>query len=175
MEREVGLAGALAEAGLPLIAIPREPDPAGVPATMDELVTGLIRSPDALFRLAVVPLLLCNREARRSAAHLARTLEPAERNLLAHLYTAAAALRRLWKRRLRLCGIEDGPEDPFSRELGLPDPSAHYGELCLREIGERLDRGEAGPRIRGADRLIAKLVRETFGILERRARRATPR
>ncbi len=168
MDREVELARGLAEAGLPLIALPGGPESGAEPPSMGDLVKGLAASPDPLFRLALVPLFLCNREARDSA----RGPAPAA---LPHLYTAAVCLHHLWKTRLGFHVDPDPPEDYFSNELGLPDPRLDYGRSCLSEICGRFERGEAGPRIRRADLMIAKLVKEMFGILERRGIRATAR
>lgn len=65
--RDVELARVLAAFGVPLIAIHQSPNPRAVPSEMDDLVTGLMRSTDPLFRLSVVPLLLANPRAAASA------------------------------------------------------------------------------------------------------------
>ena len=153
MPTEEALALGLAEAGLPLIA-PAEGYESAQRVSMRELVEGLVECPNPLFRMSVIPLWLSSAESAKFGGRGA---------LGAHLYTAAVCLQRLWRTRLALARRAYALKDFFSAELGLPDPS----EACLAAISERFESGVEGVRIRGFDRMAAKLVHEMFGILSR--------
>ncbi|HLG43093.1 MAG TPA: hypothetical protein VI643_06985 [Planctomycetota bacterium] len=161
MTEDTNLALGLAAAGLPLIAVH---DAGSGPApTLNRLVPGLLGCGNPLFRLSLVPLLLARPE---DSADL---VKPPCNALLAHLYTAAVCLQQLWKTRLGLLGRRFELPDRFSHGLGLPNPKTGYGESCFSEILDRLENGRAGARIRGADKMLAKLVHETFDLLAREA------
>lgn len=165
--KENELALGLAAAGIPLIAVPQAGN--GEPLTLPELMSGLLGQENPLFRLSVVPLLLARPQEGEAAFETIR--DP----LAAHLYTAAVCHQRLWKTRLGLLGRRRELTDRFSTTLGLPDPKIDYGEPCLNEIFDRLRDGRAGTRIRGADRILSKLVHETFELLAREALHAPAR
>lgn len=164
MTKDVDLACALAEAGLPLIAVHKPAEPDAVPRSVRELVLELGESGDALFRGALVPLILSNADAAREAARAGRSS-----NMIAGLYTAAVCLQRLWRTRLELHGRRHELPDVFSRDLNLPDPNVNYGRACFHELCARF----AQESFRGADVLLAKLVEQMFEILSREAYAAT--
>lgn len=117
----------------------------------------------------MVPLLLAR---PKEGANVFETIRDP---LSAHLYTAAVCLQTLWKTRLGLLGRRHELADRFSTAVGLPDPKIGYGESCLIEICDRLEDGRAGVRIRGAGRILSKLVHETFELLAREALHAPTR
>jgi hypothetical protein len=175
MTGDAELACGLAEAGLPLIAIHRPARPEAVPSSPERLRTALLASGDPLFVLCVVPLLVACPQASQGIAETQGRPDAAASTLLMHLHTAAVCLQHLWKTRLALAGCGAALPDLFSETLRLPSPKADYGRSCLAEIASRLERGDAGARIRGADRMIGRLVDQMFAILEHTSTHATAR
>jgi len=168
MRTDADFAFGLARAGIPLLAIPSAAEPGPIPPGPGELLAGLAASPDPLFRICTVPLLLTRPEVVAIAEETAQGLPAGDRAAFLHLYEAAVCLRRLWKTRLamRVNPLHEVP-DLFSRDLGLPPPEDSYGEPCLAEIGRRFETGEAGARIRGIETMLAHLMEQTFSLLYR--------
>lgn len=165
MTREGELARALAAAGLPLIAVPDAGPGSGVDLPAGRLVAELIRSHDAMFIVASVPLLLFDARAEDPAAEA--TLAGDDRRVFAHLHCAAAAMRSRWRSRLTQAGALHEIPDRHAVALGLPSPAERFGDPCLLEIADRFEDGRAGARIRGFGSMLDRLIEHALASRER--------
>ncbi len=129
------------------------------------LLKGLVRSRDARYRMAVIPLLLSRPDF---AARVKRTiieLEEPARSYLKLFYTAAMLLQQEHSERLEtMLGARPALPDLFSRELGLAgdgDPITCLKELADRQrVLTRLSINWLGTYEHAAERFIKRLEHE---------------
>jgi hypothetical protein len=100
------------------------------------LMEGLVQSPEARVRSALIPLLLRHPEFAASAQIAAANLQPPARHTLELFYTAALLLQRKYTERLsHLLGAQPTLPDLFGKLLGIE--LSDDIEVSLQRLGQR--------------------------------------
>ena len=132
-----GLAAILAQLDVPYLRTPTAVPPS--PTDPINLIAALSQHSSPRIHEALIPLFLRHPEFAHYVPDLVEALPAEASSLLRHLYTAAVYLQHLWRGKLEMyLGVTTLLPDYFGQpELGLPDPTKHFGEAGLRVLAEQ--------------------------------------
>ena len=108
------------------------------PLAVETLIARLAQHPDPRFREALIVLFIRRPAYAALVTSVASRLEPADTEVLRHMYTAAVYLQRLWRGALSIY-LGDFPllPDYFGLAFfGLPAPDEYFGEAGLRALAD---------------------------------------
>lgn len=108
--------------------------PPPVPVELSELVIRMTTSREPRVRDALICLFLMRPETATLVASICQRVDPEVARLIQIRYTAAAALERLWRSRLRRVSLMP---DLCSAELGVSNVDTEHGRAALRELAEK--------------------------------------
>ena len=103
----------------------------------DQLLSALLRQPDARLQLAIVSLFLRQPVLAETVPALVARLDASLSLELQTLYMAAVYLQRHWYSRLSIyLGDMNLLPDLFSHQMDLPPPEERFGKTGLYELAE---------------------------------------
>ena len=130
------LVAALKEQGITYLA-PSDAVADEALASPEELLSALLRQPDARLQLAIVSLFLRQPVLAETVPALAARLDASLSLEMQTLYMAAVYLQRHWQSSLSIyLGDMTLLPDLFSRQMDLPAPEERFGKTGLHELAE---------------------------------------